>query len=72
MDKEDNVCYNVQFTEEFIRCLDHIQLFFSEQGTDVEEWWFNKENEIIDYIHTLLSTNPYIGLEVQCGSHKWS
>lgn len=70
MSEEDNVIYEVQFTEEFNECLDRIQTFFSEQGSDVLEWWFNKEDEIIDHINILLSSNPYAGVEVQSGSFK--
>lgn len=67
MREKDNGPFSVQFTEEFNVCLDDIQTFFWEQGTDVLEWWFRKEFEIIDYIHNLLSCNPYAGIEVQRG-----
>lgn len=39
MEKESNRNYSIYFTEEFNRCLDHIQAFFAEQGEDVLEWF---------------------------------
>ncbi len=61
MTKDDNQSFSVHFTEEFNRCLDQIQPFFAEQGEDVLEWWFSKEDNMIDEIDRLLSSFPYIG-----------
>jgi hypothetical protein len=33
-------------------------------------WWYTKEDEIIDYIEALLSSNPYAGADVDSGSFK--
>jgi len=43
---------------------------FSEQGKETIQWWYLKEDEIIDYIETLLSENPYIGTQVKSGCFK--
>ena len=51
-------------------CLDSIQQFFSEQGEDTLEWWFSKEDEIIDYIELNLSQSPCMGLTVEGGSFR--
>lgn len=40
MNREDNHVFSIYFTEEFNKCLDKIQAFFSDQGEDVLEWWF--------------------------------
>ncbi|HJV18205.1 MAG TPA: hypothetical protein VJ546_12675 [Bacillales bacterium] len=58
MKKENSNQYKVLFTEEFELCLDKIQQFFSEQGEGTLEWWFSKEDEIIDYIESNLSQSP--------------
>jgi hypothetical protein len=70
MQKENSNHYKVLFTEEFELCLDKIQQFFSEQGEDTLEWWFLKEDEIIDYIESNLSQRPYMGQAVESGSFK--
>ncbi|WML52278.1 type II toxin-antitoxin system RelE/ParE family toxin [Neobacillus sp. PS3-12] len=70
MKKENRNQYIVLFTEEFELCLDNIQQFFSEQGEDTLEWWFSKEDEIIDYIESNLSQSPYMGLAVEAGSFR--
>jgi hypothetical protein len=70
MKKENRNQYKVLFTEEFELCLDNIQQFFSEQGEDTLEWWFSKEDEIIDYIESNLSQSPYMGLAVEGGSFR--
>lgn len=64
MDKESNCNLSVYFTEEFNKCLDQIQAFFAEQGEDVLEWWFTKEDNMIDEIDRLLSSFPYAGKRV--------
>lgn len=51
MGKENNWNFSVYFTEEFNRCLDQIQDFFVEQGDDVLEWWFSKEDKMIVKLH---------------------
>ena len=61
MDKENNQNFSVYFTEEFNKCLDQIQDFFAEQGEGVLEWWFSKEDNMIDEINRLLSSFPYAG-----------
>ncbi|MDM5332946.1 hypothetical protein QUF56_06870 [Ureibacillus composti] len=50
--------------------MDNIQRFFSEQGEETLKWWYLKEDEIIDYIETRLSENPYIGTKVKSGCFK--
>jgi len=70
MTKDDNQSFSVHFTEEFNRCLDQIQAFFAEQGEDVLEWWFSKEDNMIDEIDRLLSSFPYIGKMVEQGPFK--
>lgn len=70
MKKENNKNYKVLFTEEFGLCLDKIQQFFSEQGEESLEWWYSKEDEILDYIDSLHSENPFIGISVESGSFK--
>lgn len=70
MKKENNLCYLVIFTDEFDLCLDRIQEFFAGQGYDTLQWWYAKENQIIDYIEHLLSHNPFIGRLVERGSFK--
>ncbi len=70
MDKENNRNFSVYFTEEFNKCLDQIQDFFAEQGEDVLEWWFSKEDNMIDEIDRLLSSFPYAGKKVEEGSFK--
>ncbi|MFZ3580091.1 type II toxin-antitoxin system RelE/ParE family toxin [Virgibacillus sp. DJP39] len=70
MTKEDNQKFLVHFTEEFNRCLDQIQAFFAEQGEAVLEWWFAKEDNMIDEIDHLLSSFPYAGRMVEQGSFK--
>ncbi|WP_164669603.1 type II toxin-antitoxin system RelE/ParE family toxin [Virgibacillus doumboii] len=64
---EDNRKFSVYFTEEFNKSLDQIQAFFSEQGEDVLEWWFTKEDNMIDEIDRLLSSFPYAGKMVEQG-----
>lgn len=70
MNKEDDRKFLVRFTEEFSRCLDEIQAFFSDQGGEVLEWWFNKEDDMIDEIDHLLSSFPYAGKVVERGAFK--
>lgn len=48
MNKESDQNFSVYFTKEFNKCLDQIQAFFAEQGEDVLEWWFSKEDNMID------------------------
>ncbi|MFD2760780.1 type II toxin-antitoxin system RelE/ParE family toxin [Lentibacillus juripiscarius] len=67
---EDNRKFSVYFTEEFNKSLDQIQAFFSEQGEDVLEWWFTKEDNMIDEIDQLLSSFPYAGKMVEQGPFK--
>lgn len=67
---EDNRKFSVYFTDEFNKCLDQIQAFFSEQGEDVLEWWFSKEDDMIDEINRLLSSFPYAGKMVEQGPFK--
>lgn len=67
---EDNQKYSIYFTEEFNKCLDQIQVFFLEQGEDVLEWWFSKEDNMIDEIDQLLSSFPYVGKMVEQGPFK--
>ncbi|MGN7388774.1 hypothetical protein [Sporosarcina sp. SAFN-015] len=67
MREENNRSYSVHFTEEFNNCLDQIQAFFAEQGEDVLEWWFSKEDNMIDEIDRLLSSFPYVGRTVEHG-----
>ncbi|MFD1037254.1 hypothetical protein ACFQ3N_02290 [Virgibacillus byunsanensis] len=62
--------FRVLFTEEFILCLDHIQDFFANQNQEVLEWWYQKEDEIIDYISDLLSIYPLTGVELTSGPFK--
>ncbi|MFC7395529.1 type II toxin-antitoxin system RelE/ParE family toxin [Scopulibacillus cellulosilyticus] len=70
MQGENENGYSVMFTEEFSLCLDRIQSFFAKQEPDVLEWWYQKEDEIIDYIEKMLSSNPFIGTEVKNGIFK--
>ncbi|HHU19827.1 MAG TPA: type II toxin-antitoxin system RelE/ParE family toxin [Bacilli bacterium] len=70
MNREDNHVFSIHFTEEFNKCLDKIQAFFSDQGEDVLEWWFLKEDNMIDEINRLLSSFPYAGKEVEHGEFK--
>ncbi|WEG13404.1 type II toxin-antitoxin system RelE/ParE family toxin [Pullulanibacillus sp. KACC 23026] len=70
MKKENYKGFKVLFTEEFEWCLDKIQRFFSEQGEETLRWWYSREDEIIEYIETNLSENPFIGREVERGSFK--
>lgn len=65
MSKENN--FKVVFTEEFVLCLDRIQRFFGEQDNEALNWWYSKEEEIIDFIENLLSVTPYAGLAVESG-----
>lgn len=67
MTKESNLGFSVYFTKEFNRCLNQIQAFFAEQGEDVLEWWFTREDNMIDEIDRLLSSFPYIGKMVEQG-----
>lgn len=60
MNKEEN--------KEFEICLKYIQQFFSEQGEEPLQWWYSKEEEIIDYLETHLSKNPFMGRQVETGS----
>lgn len=60
----------VHFTGEFNKCLDQIQIFFAEQGEDVLEWWFSKEDDMIDEIDLLLSSFTYAGKIVDQGPFK--
>ncbi|WP_156911685.1 hypothetical protein [Salibacterium aidingense] len=41
--------------------MDHIQAFFLDQGEDVLEWWFSKEDNMIDEMDRLLSSFPWEG-----------
>lgn len=68
--KKENIKYKVLFTEEFELCLDEIQQFFSEQGEETLQWWYLREDEIIEYIETHLTENPFIGMSVERGSFK--
>ena len=68
MRRENN--YTVLFTEEFEVCLDKIQHFFSGQGKETLNWWYTKEDEIIDFIDEALSNNPFLGQIVESGSFK--
>lgn|SRR5699024_3850029 len=70
MNKESDQIYSVYFTKEFNNCLDQIQAFFAEQGEDVLEWWFSKEDNMIDEIDHLLSSFPYAGKKVEEGSFR--
>lgn len=70
MANENNQEFSVHFTEEFNKCLDKIQAFFAEQGEDVLEWWFSKEDNMIDEIDRLLSSFPYAGKVVEQGPFK--
>ncbi|MCR2823797.1 type II toxin-antitoxin system RelE/ParE family toxin [Lederbergia panacisoli] len=70
MRKENYKAYKVLFTQEFEFCLDNVQQFFSEQGEETLHWWYLREDEIIEYIETHLSENPFIGKLVESGSFK--
>jgi len=70
MKREYEKPFTVLYTEEFELCLDKIQHFFSEQGDETLNWWYVKEDEIIDYIDDNLSSNPFIGQLVESGSFK--
>ncbi|WP_346208075.1 type II toxin-antitoxin system RelE/ParE family toxin [Caldifermentibacillus hisashii] len=70
MNREENKKYQVFFTQEFEICLNYIQQFFSEQGEEPLQWWYSKEEEIIDYLETRLSKNPFMGRQVETGSFK--
>ena len=70
MDKESNRNFSVYFTEEFNKCLDQLQAFFADQEEDVLEWWFTKEDNMINEIDHLLSSFPYVGKRVEEGSFK--
>lgn len=50
--------------------MDQIQAFFAEQGEEVIEWWFSKEDDMIDEIDRLLSSFPYVGEKVEQGNFK--
>ena len=65
MNKKSDQNFSVYFTKEFNKCLDQIQAFFAEQGEDVLEWWFSKEDNMIDEIDHLLSSFPYAGKRVE-------
>src|SRR5690625_225503 len=67
MENESNRTFSVYFTEEFNKCLDQVQAFFAEQGEDVLEWWFSKEDNMIDEIDRLLSSFPYAGKKAEEG-----
>lgn len=47
MTKESDQIFPVYFTMEFNKCLDQIQIFFEEQGEEVLEWWFSKEDNMV-------------------------
>ncbi|WNS76396.1 type II toxin-antitoxin system RelE/ParE family toxin [Bacillus sp. DTU_2020_1000418_1_SI_GHA_SEK_038] len=70
MKEEAKQTYQVVFTDEFDLCLDIIQEFYADQGDETLAWWYLKEEEIIDYIESLLSTNPFIGRSVDKGKFK--
>ena len=70
MNKESDQNFPVYFTKEFKNCLDQIQAFFAEQGEDVLEWWFSKEDNMIDEIDHLLSSFPNIGKKVEEGPFR--
>lgn len=70
MRKENEKPFEVRFTEEFDLCLDKIKEFFSDQGEETLQWWYGKEEEIIDYIESNLSENAFIGQIVETGSFK--
>jgi hypothetical protein len=40
------------------------------QDEETLTWWYTKEDEIIDYIEALLSSNSYAGADVDSGSFK--
>lgn len=60
MDKENNQRLSVYFIEEFNKSLDQIHAFVAEQGEDVLEWWFSKEDNMIDDIDRLSTFFPYL------------
>lgn len=68
MKKENINRYKVLFTKEVELCLDKIQQFFSEQGEEALQWWYSKEDEIIEYIENHLSENPFMGKSIEIGS----
>lgn len=70
LERNDEV--NIFFTEEFAVCLDKIQDFFAYQDYDVLRWWYQNEDEIIDYIFDSLSIHPYIVWKCKAGPLKVS
>lgn len=70
MKRGNKVPFEVRFTEEFDICLEKIQEFFSEQGEETLQWWYSKEDEIIDYIESHLSENAFVGSAVETGDFK--
>lgn len=49
MPEEDKRPFRIVFKGEFDMCLDRIAAFFSEQGLEPLQWWYDKEIEIIDH-----------------------
>ena len=70
MPEEDKRPFRIVFKGEFDMCLDRIAAFFSEQGLEPLQWWYDKEIEIIDHIEHMLTFNPYVGHVVEKGSFK--
>jgi hypothetical protein len=67
---ESNHNYDVVFTEEFDNCLIHIQDFFAEQGDETLNWWYLREEKLINHLDQLLSRYPYIGQLIERGNFK--
>lgn len=44
--------------------------FFSEHDVETLNWWYSKEDEIIDFIEKLLSSTPFAGPALVSGSFK--
>lgn len=70
MKKENNLHFHIVFTEEFHLCLNRNKEFFAEQGEDTLNWWYSREDEILNYIESLLSSNPNIWKSVKNGDFK--
>jgi hypothetical protein len=65
---ENNHFYDVVFTEEFNNCLDQIQDFFAEQGDETLNWWYSREEKLINHLEILLSRYPNVGQLNERGS----
>lgn len=70
MQKENNHYYQVFFSEEFSNCLDKIQVFFDNQGSETLIWWYEREDKLIEYLELTISRYPHIGLLVESGPFK--